>query len=65
MWGQAWASSKKLEGVNRQLAAIDPHPLGAYRAFAPAQHSVDFFKAFGIRPGDPMWLPPKSRVAIW
>ncbi len=64
-WGQAWASSKTLEGVTRQLAATDPHPPNKYRAFAPAQHTLGFYRAFGIRSGDPMWLPPKNRVTIW
>lgn len=64
-WGQAWASSKTREGVTRQLAATDPHPPNKYRAFAAAQHTAGFYKAFGIRPGDPMWLSPKDRVAIW
>jgi predicted metalloendopeptidase len=64
-WGQAWASSKTREGVTRQLAAIDPHPPGNYRAFAAAQHTPGFHQAFDIRPSDPMWLPPNDRVSIW
>jgi len=64
-WGQAWASSKTREGVTRQLAAIDPHPPGNYRAFAAAQHTPGFHRAFDIRPSDPMWLPPNDRVSIW
>jgi predicted metalloendopeptidase len=64
-WGQAWASSKTLKGVTRQLAAIDPHPPGNYRAFAAAQHTPGFHRAFDTRPSDPMWLPPKNRVTIW
>jgi predicted metalloendopeptidase len=63
-WGQVWAS-KENEGYLRQATATDPHPPGNYRALAPAQQVPAFYKAFGIRPGDPMWLAPSERVAIW
>jgi predicted metalloendopeptidase len=32
---------------------------------APAQHEPSFYEAFGIRLGDPMWLPENNRIAIW
>ena len=32
---------------------------------SPAQHERDFYRAFGIRAGDPAWLDSKRRVAIW
>ncbi|MGE5660095.1 MAG: M13 family metallopeptidase [Actinomycetota bacterium] len=63
-WGQLWAS-KTNEGILRQLTATDNHPPGPYRVFAPLQHEDGFFKAFGIKPGDPMWLDEKDRVKIW
>ncbi len=63
-WAQVWAD-KANEGWLRQVTAADPHPPGRYRASAPAQHERAFYKAFGIRRGDPMWLDPNKRVAIW
>ena len=29
------------------------------------QYSSVYYKAFGIRKGDPMWLDPKDRVRLW
>lgn len=63
-WAQVWAE-KANEGWLRQSTATDPHPPGRYRASAAAQHEPAFYRAFGIRPGDPMWLAPTERVAIW
>ncbi|NTU59558.1 MAG: M13 family metallopeptidase [Deltaproteobacteria bacterium] len=63
-WAQVWAE-KTSEGFLRQVTAIDPHPPGGYRMVAPSQHEPGFYRAFGIRPGDPMWLAPDDRVTIW
>lgn len=63
-WGQLWAS-KTNEGILRQNAATDGHPPGPYRVLAPLQHEDGFYKAFDIKPGDPMWLDEKDRVKIW
>jgi len=63
-WAQIWAD-KANEGWLRQITAADPHPPGRYRARAPAQHEPGFYEAFGIREGDPMWLDPTERAAIW
>jgi putative endopeptidase len=63
-WSQLWAT-KTNEGFLRQITLTDGHPTGAYRGFAPFQHEDGFFKAFGIKPGDPMWLDEKDRVKIW
>ncbi|MUG99595.1 M13 family peptidase [Scytonema sp. UIC 10036] len=63
-WSQLWAM-KVNEGALRQNTATDPHPIGAYRGIAPLQHEDGFFKAFDIKPGDPMWRDEKDRVTIW
>ena len=63
-WGQVWAD-KSNEGWLKQVLPVDGHPPGVYRMIAPSQHEKSFYEAFGIRAGDPMWLDPKKRVAIW
>jgi len=63
-WAQLWAI-KIRDGELRNQVATDSHPPDAYRTFAPLQHETGFFKAFGIKPGDPMWLDEKDRVKIW
>ena len=59
-----WAYKARPERV-RQLAAIDYHGSTPLRAFAPLVHLDAFHKAFGTKPGDPMWRAPKQRVEIW
>ncbi|WP_414753174.1 M13 family metallopeptidase [Anabaena sp. CCY 9910] len=63
-WSQLWAT-KENEGALRQNTATDGHPVGAYRGIAPFQHEDGFFKAFDIKPGDPLWRDEKDRVKIW
>jgi predicted metalloendopeptidase len=63
-WAQNWAD-KKQEGVLKQEALTDGHPPGSYRMFAPAQSVSGFYDAYGIKPGDRMWLEPKDRISIW
>jgi putative endopeptidase len=63
-WAQLW-TTKTAEEFLRLLVANDPHPPGPYRAVAPSRNLDAFYEAFGIVEGDPMWLPPESRVRAW
>jgi predicted metalloendopeptidase len=63
-WAQMW-TAKSSDDYVRTLVASDPHPPGPYRAVAPLQHLDAFYAAFGIEPGDPMWLAPEKRVDAW
>ena len=63
-WAQMWAYKGRPERV-RMLAAADYHASTPLRGSAPLVHLNAFHKAFGTRPGDPMWRAPKDRVAIW
>jgi predicted metalloendopeptidase len=63
-WAQVWAD-KGNEGWLKQTVPTDPHPPGVYRMIAPAQHEQTFYEAFGIRSGDPTWLPEQNRVSLW
>lgn len=63
-WTQIWAWKGK-EEVLRSQVARDAHPPNAYRAVAPLLHLDAFYKAFGIKEGDPMWLEPAKRVQAW
>jgi predicted metalloendopeptidase len=35
------------------------------RAVQPARNMDEFFAAFGIELGDPMYFPPEERIVIW
>lgn len=63
-WAQMWAE-KATDQFIRSLAQNDNHAPGRYRAVAPLQHVDAFYDAFGIKPGDPMYLPPEKRVHAW
>jgi predicted metalloendopeptidase len=63
-WAQMWAE-KSTDQYVRAIVGNDNHPPGRYRAVAPLQHVDAFYDAFGIKPGDPMYLPPEKRVHAW
>ena len=48
-----------------KLTRMDPHSLGKWRVNATLRNIENFYKAFGIKEGDPMWLDPAKRVNIW
>jgi len=60
----AWRTIYRDEALRQQLLS-DPHSPGAYRAKVPLMNSADFQRAFGVRPGDRMYLAPGDRVRIW
>jgi len=63
-YAQMWAYKARPERV-RTLAATDYHANTSLRGYVPLLHLDAFHKAFGTRPGDPMWRAPKDRVVIW
>jgi putative endopeptidase len=63
-WAQMW-TGKATDQFIRAIVATDGHPPVSYRAVAALQHLDAFYDAFGIEPGDPMWLPPEQRVHAW
>lgn len=63
-WANLWAT-QSTEDYIRTKVAVDPHPPGSYRGYAPLLHVDAFYEAFDIEEGDPMWLPPEQRVHAW
>jgi Predicted metalloendopeptidase len=43
----------------------DVHSLGRFRVNGPLPNLAEFYKAFDIKPGDPMYLPEDKRAVIW
>ncbi|MCD9580261.1 M13-type metalloendopeptidase, partial [Tenacibaculum maritimum] len=41
------------------------HAPGQYRAYMPLKNVNAFYKAFGVKEGDKMYLKPEERVKIW
>jgi putative endopeptidase len=63
-WSQVWRNSTR-EGESRRLASIDPHAPGRFRSIGPLVNMPEFYDAFGIKEGDPMWVKPELRAKIW
>jgi predicted metalloendopeptidase len=63
-WVQVWRG-KVREAEAIQRIKTDPHSPPAVRGTAPLRNQPGFYTAFGLKPGDKMYLPPNERVSIW
>jgi len=63
-WVQVWRG-KVREPEAIQRIKTDPHSPPAVRGTAPMRNQPGFYSAFGLKPGDKMYLPPDQRVSIW
>jgi len=63
-WAQVWRSKNRDESLRKQLVA-DPHSPPQYRVDVPVRNIDAFYEAFGVKPGDKMYVPPDRRVRIW
>jgi len=63
-WAQVWRG-KMREDRQRQMLVVDPHAPLAARVDVPARNIDEFYSAFGVKPGDKMYVAPKDRAHIW
>jgi len=63
-WAQSWRNLYRDDALRRQVAT-DSHAPGHFRAFGPLVNQREFFDAFSIKEGDPMWRQPADRAKIW
>lgn len=63
-WAQSWRTNIRDDALRRQVTT-DPHSPGQVRAIAPLRNMQEFFDAFQIKSGEPMWRAPEDRVKIW
>jgi putative endopeptidase len=63
-WAQVWRS-KTREQVERQMLVTDPHAPPKYRINGVVRNFDEWYRAFGVGPGDKLYLPPEKRVRIW
>ncbi len=63
-WAQVWRNNIRDKEAIR-LVATDPHSPAQFRAWGAAVNQRAFYEAFGVKPGDKMYLPPEQRVHIW
>ena len=63
-WAQAWRGKVTDDFVRKQVVS-DPHSPRQFRVLGPTRNLDTWYAAFGVRPGDRMYLPPEQRVLIW
>ncbi|MBV9044476.1 MAG: peptidase M13, partial [Alphaproteobacteria bacterium] len=63
-WAQAWRGKARDDFVRRQVVS-DPHSPRQYRVNGVMPNVDAWYDAFGVKPGDKMYLPPEKRVHIW
>ena len=61
---QLWRTSTREAEARRRLVT-DPHAPGRFRAIGAHVNMAEFFEAFDIRPGSPMWREPAIRAKVW
>ncbi|WP_438480273.1 M13 family metallopeptidase [Oleiharenicola lentus] len=63
-WAQVWRTLYRDDALRRYVAS-DVHAPGTVRSMGPLVNLQEFFDAFGIKEGDPMWVKPEDRAKIW
>lgn len=62
-WAYVWRTKRRQE-LAKTFLATDPHSPPEFRANI-ARNLAEFHEAFGVQPGDGLWLDPDDRVRIW
>ncbi|MEE9465741.1 MAG: M13-type metalloendopeptidase [Candidatus Neomarinimicrobiota bacterium] len=63
-WGQVWRRLARDDEV-RRLLLVDPHSPGQYRVTGVVSNMPEFYEAFNVQPGDPLYRDEDIRVNIW
>jgi len=63
-YAQVWREKIRDEEAIMRIKS-DPHSPGKFRGRLPLMNSDAFYKAFGVREGDKMYLPPAQRITLW
>lgn len=63
-FAQVWRIKDRDESMRTRIQT-DPHSPEHFRVNGPLSHMVEFYNAFGVKPGDKMYKPEAERVKIW
>ncbi|MDZ4870260.1 MAG: M13 family metallopeptidase [Alphaproteobacteria bacterium] len=63
-WCQVWRSIIRDEALRVQVTS-DVHSPAEYRCNGSVRNVDAWYDAFGVKPGDKMYLKPEDRVRIW
>jgi putative endopeptidase len=60
----SWLDEETTQSLRSGLLG-DVHAPAKWRTNGPLSNLPDFYAAFGVKPGQPMWRPPALRPHIW
>ena len=63
-YATVWADNIRPEEILVRTKS-DPHSLGRWRVNGALPQIGAWYDAFGVQPGDPMYVAPEDRVSIW
>ena len=63
-FSNVWAGNIRPEEILKRTKS-DPHSLGKWRVDGALPQIAAWYEAFGIKEGDPMFVPIAKRVSIW
>ncbi|WP_345687992.1 M13 family metallopeptidase [Novipirellula caenicola] len=63
-WSQIWRRLYREQELLKRLIT-DPHSPSEYRVNGIVRNMDAWYKAFDVKPSDPLYLPPEERVRIW
>jgi len=63
-YARVWRALYRDEELRRRIMT-DPHSPTMYRTNGAVRNVPEWYDAFGVEPGDALYLPPEERVKIW
>ena len=63
-WAQVWRTKIRKEALLKQIHS-DPHAPAEARVNGVVRNMDAWYEAFGVKPGDKLYLKPEDRVKIW
>ena len=63
-WSLGWMNALRPENIAVRVKT-DVHSPSFWRTNGPVSNLPQFYEAYGVKPGDPMWRADSVRVSIW
>jgi putative endopeptidase len=63
-WAQVWRAKSRPDALKQQTAT-DSHSPAPFRVNGPLRNVDAWYDAFGVKPGDQLYLKPEERIRIW